>query len=161
MVDASLVLDAIVAVSIAAGAFFAVWELRDMSKARRTELVIHLSQYVNSPAFMTTYLKVLNAEFKGRKGAEEACSPGELTGMADFFETLGYLVKNKDVNAEPVRELMAPMVVKMWDKLKPYTLEMRRDFFPHVLWHFEWLANYLRGSLDDRERKASLITGQT
>ena len=152
MVDASLVLDAIVAVSIAAGALFAVSELRDMSRARRTELVTHIMQYVNNPEFMNTYFKVWRAEIKDAKEAERACSVGELGALTSFFETLGFLVRNKDVDAKPVLILLGPMTTNMWDKLRPWTLERRKDFAPKVLVYFEWLANEVRRNQEQIQR---------
>ena len=144
MVDTSLILDAIVAVSIAAGAVFAVSELRDMSRARRTELVAHIMQYVNNPEFMNTCLKIWSAEIKNAKDAEQASSAGEVGALTSFFETLGFLVWNKDVDAKPVLILLGPLTVNMWDKLRPWVLERREDFAPNVLVYFEWLANERR-----------------
>ena len=146
MADASLILDAIVAVSIAAGAFFAVWELRGMSRARRAELGAQIMQYVNNPELMNTYIKIWRAEIKDGKDAEEACSAGEVVALTSFFETLGFLVWNKDVDAKPVLILLGPMTMNMWDKLKPWTLERRKDFSPTVLTYFEWLANEVKSS---------------
>ena len=51
MVDASLVLDAIVAVSIAAGAFFAVAELRDLKKDRRIQLMLEATMHYTTREF--------------------------------------------------------------------------------------------------------------
>jgi len=49
MVDASLVLDAIVAMSIAAGAIFAIAELRLMAKDRRTQLLMQIALWATTP----------------------------------------------------------------------------------------------------------------
>jgi len=151
MVDASLVLDAIVAVSIAAGAIFAVWELRGMSRARRTELVAQIMQYVNNPEFMDTYIRVWRTNIKDAKDAEQACSAGELVALTSFFETLGFSVWNKDVDAKPVLILLGPMTMNMWDKLGPWTSERRKDFSPTVLTYFEWLANEVKSSRKEIE----------
>ena len=156
MVDASLVLDAIMAVSIAAGALFAVSELHGISKARRAELGAQIMQYVNNPELMNTYIKLWRAEIKDGKDAEEACSAGEVVALTSFFETLGFLVWNKDVDAKPVLILLGPMTMNMWDKLKPWTLERRRDFSPTVLTYFEWLANEVKSSR--KEIEAILLT---
>jgi hypothetical protein len=146
MVDASLVLDAIVAVSIAAGAVFAVLELRNLSNTRRTDLVVHLTSYVSSREFIADYLKILRAEFKDAKEAEEKCSEATLYSVGDFFETLGFLVRNKDVDSEPVRDLMGSMVTRMWDKMGPVVSARRKDFSPRMFHNFEYLANELRTS---------------
>lgn len=110
-----------------------------MSKARRTDLVVHLSHYVNSPEFMDVYGRIWRAEIKTAADAEKVCSSGEVVAMANFFETLGFLVRNKDVEAYAVRDLMGSMALGLWDKISPFTFERRKGFSPTVLHNFEWL----------------------
>jgi len=74
MADASLVLDAIVAVSIAAGAFFAVIELRGMKKDRQTQLVLDMHKRFSDSDFEEHAVKVLHTEFKDGEEAEQKCS---------------------------------------------------------------------------------------
>jgi len=92
MVDASLVLDAIVAVSIAAGAFFAVIELRDMKKDRRVQLMLQAGAHIATREFEDALGKIWRADASNAKELEKQVSYTDLSMVADYLDFVAGLV---------------------------------------------------------------------
>jgi len=138
MVDASLVLDAIVAVSIAAGAAFAVIELRGIGRDRRTRLVLDMMFHVSSNDFAQHWSKIVTAEFSTANDAQEKCSWASLEIVADFFEGVGLLVRRDLVDANLVFDMLP--IHHAWLKLKPWCIGIRERFDPTMYEHFEYAA---------------------
>jgi hypothetical protein len=123
MVDASLVLDAIVAVSIAAGAAFAVVELREMRKDRRTGLMLQLAAIWLTREFHQALSELVGARFSDGKEAESVCSRADLLLIGDFFEIAGEYVETGLLDCDEVT--FAYPVEWAWEKLKPWTMYLR------------------------------------
>ena len=138
MVDASLVFDAIVAVSIAAGAVFAVMELRGMSRDRRTHLVIDVFSHVGTLEFSEQFARILRAEFKDAKEAEEKCSVVALSMVGRYYEGVGLMVSRGLVDSDLIFESL-PFHI-LWGRMKPWCLEIRRTLGPDMFVHFERTA---------------------
>ena len=151
MVDASLVLDAIVAVSIAAGAVFAVIELRGMARDRRTRLVLDVFSHLGTLEFSEQFAKILNAEFKDAKEAEEKCSIVALSMVARYYEGIGLLIKRGLVDPDLIFESL-PFDI-MWNKMKPWCLEKRRALGPDMYVHFENAAAREKAYAAEKKRK--------
>jgi len=104
MVDASLILDAIVAVSIAAGAVFAVAELRGMSRDRRTRLAFDIFAHVGTLEYSEQFAKILRSDFKDAKEAEEKCSVVALSMVARYFEGVAMMLRRGLVDSDLIFE---------------------------------------------------------
>jgi hypothetical protein len=63
MIDISMVLNLVVAVSIVLGAVFAVFQLREIGRDRRTQLVINLYSRFMSSDFSEPYSKLIREDF--------------------------------------------------------------------------------------------------
>jgi len=137
MVDASLVLDAIVAVSIAMGAIFAVLELRGMARDRRTHLVLDIFAYVGTLEYSEQWAKIMNAEFKTAEEAEEKCSFVTMSMIARYYEGVGLLIRRGLVDADLVFESLP--IDLLWNKMKPWCLD-KRSTKPDSYVHFEYAA---------------------
>jgi hypothetical protein len=138
VVDASLVLDAIVAISIALGAVFAIVELRGMARDRRTHLVVDVLSHVGTLEFSNQFAKILNEEFKDAKEAEEKCSFIALSMVARYYEGVGLLIRRGLVDADLIFESL-PIDI-MWNKMKPWCFEKRRLLRRDMYEHFEYAA---------------------
>jgi len=139
MVDASLVLDAIVAVSIAAGALFAVVQLREMARDRRTELMLRFADIWLTPEFEGVVSKLVLAKFNNREEAEKACPREGLVFVGDYFETISQYVKYGLLDRDYVLHIYP--VEWFWEKLKPWIVDMRSATGIEGMHHtFEWLA---------------------
>jgi len=142
MVDTSLVLNAIVAVSIAAGAVFAIVELREAGRSRRTHTVFEMIKHMTSPSMGLQWDRIMKAEFRNAKEAEEKCSWEALHNMASFFEGVGLMVRRRLVDEDLVFEIL--LVAPLWDHMKPWSSEVRARLGPDVYKHFEHLAELNR-----------------
>ena len=146
MVDAALVLDAIVAVSIAAGAVFAVVELREMRRDRRTGLMLQLAGIWLTLEFHQALSDIVRAKFSTGEEAEKVCSSAGLILVGDFFEIAGEYVEAGLLDCDDVTETYP--VEWAWKKMKPWVIYLRSTAgIEHALGTFEWLAG------EDRKRR--------
>ncbi len=136
MVDASLVLDAIVAMSIAAGALFTIYQLQIMARDRQTEYIMRVNEYTSTKDFMETLCKIWKATSQDAKGLEKEVSYTGLSMVADYFEGLSSLARRRLVNEELVLESYGLDV--LWAKMKPWIDDQRKEY---LLWTtFEEMA---------------------
>jgi len=138
MVDASLVVDAIVSVSIAAGAVFAIAELRLMARDRRTQLLIGMVLRVSSPEMTENYRKVMYSEFKNREEAEEKCGYVALDSISTYYSGIGTLIRRGLVDASLAFDFL--WIALVWDHVKPWCLEATIAPGPLVWQDFEYAA---------------------
>jgi len=117
MVDASLTLDAIVAVSIAAGALFAVIELRDIKKDRRVQLMLQASAHIATREFEDALGKVWRADATDAKGLERQVSYVDLCMVADYLDFVAGLVISNLVEEKALANWPYYYV---WGKLSPF-----------------------------------------
>jgi len=122
-VDASLVLDAIVAVSIAAGAFFAIIELRDLKKDRRLGLVIQASIHHTTREFEDAMCKLWRADASDAKGLEKEVSYVDLSMVTDFYWAVAHLGLEGLVDTRTLTRLFPFSPV--WNRIKPWVIAER------------------------------------
>ena len=96
MIDASLVLNAVVAVSIAAGVFFAIAELRDMRRDRRIQVLHQVTDHIGTMEFINPYLGIMRSNTTDAKELEKQVSNTELHMIANYFEGLATLATEGD-----------------------------------------------------------------
>jgi hypothetical protein len=137
MVDASLVFDAVVAVSIAAGALFTIYQLRIMARDRQTEFIMRVGEFVCAKDFMGTICKIWESKSQDAKGLETEVSYAELSRVADYFEGISGLARRGLVKEELVLEAYSLDV--LWEKMKPWIVELRKEY-PYLWTTFEDLA---------------------
>jgi len=118
MVDASLVLDAIVAVSIAAGALFAVFELRDLKKDRRVQLMLEATMHYATRDFEDALCKLWRADTSDPKELEKQVSYADLCMVADFHWAMARLGQEGLVDRKVLIRLFAFSGV--WNRIKPW-----------------------------------------
>ena len=153
MVDASLVLDAIVAVSIAAGAVFAIVEMREIARTRKTQLVVDMMRHISTVEFSEQIDKVFNADLSSEKGCEK-CGFIALGVVAAFFEELGLLIRHKLVDANLVHEAIG--IANQWERMKPWCLSERARTDPDTYENFEYAAESERAWRAKRMRKRAV-----
>ena len=137
MVDASLILDAIVAVSIAAGALFTIYQLQIMARDRQTEFIMRVNEFTSGRDFTDTICKIWEAKSQDAKGLETEVTLTGLSMVADYYEGLSSLARRKLVKEELVLEAYSLDV--LWDKMEPWILEVRKEH-PSLYATFEDLA---------------------
>jgi len=139
MVDASLVFDAVVAVSIAAGAFFAVIELRDMKKDRRLGLLMQAVMHCTTREFEDALSKVWRADAIDAEGLEKQVLPSDLYMIADFFVSAAHFGQEGLVDRRTLTGFFP--FSYMWIKMKPWVIaERAASGLPKMYYEWEMLA---------------------
>ena len=138
VVEISAIRDTVVAISVTLGVVFAIIQLRGIARDRRTHLVLDVFSHVGTLEFSEQFAKILNAEFKDAKEAEEKCSIVALSMVARYYEGVGLLIRRRLVDPNLIFESL-PFDI-MWRKMKPWCLEKRRSLGPDIYVHFEYAA---------------------
>ena len=147
MVDASLVLDAIVAVSIAAGAFFAVAELRDMRKDRRIQLIQQINDHIATIEFMDALAKIWRSNAADAKEMEKQVSYSELHMVASYFEGVAHHAAQGLVDERTLLQYYPYYV--LWKKMGPWIVAERTAYdLPPLYSDLENLAKWQEGKKD-------------
>jgi hypothetical protein len=123
MVDASLLVEIVVALSIALGTLFAVAELRDMKKDRRMQLILQANAHMSTREFMDAFCKIWRSNATDAKEIEKQVSFVDLNMVANYFEAIAHLATQSLVHK---RILMAyfPYFL-IWKKISPWVLAER------------------------------------
>jgi len=135
MVDASLVLDAIVAVSIAAGALFAIVELREIGRDRKTQLVLDIMRHASTVEFREQMRRIEQAPFSSGPEGDAKCGLA-LEVVSSFNEQIGLLLKMKLIDANLVHESVS--MAADWEMMKPWCLWQRDKYGPGMFENFEY-----------------------
>ncbi len=157
MVDILQVLEGAAYVGFIAGAIFAVLELRTMSRDRRTELSLRMTEYMCSREFEEATAIFMKAKFKTAQEAEEQCSLAVLLMVADYCESIGYMARKKLVPMDIILETIP--IEYCWDKIKIWahddeSADPARANYGAAYQSFEWLANEDRKRRQAEEQKA-------
>jgi len=127
------------------GVVFAMLEIRNLVKARKTDLTMRLASAWHSEGMMEKWLKVINLEFedysdfKQRYGPRHSDNPeyAALYVVLEHFETQGYLLHRGMIDFDLA--YMFP-VTHTWRKLKPVIDGWRTQFNqPRLVEWFEYL----------------------
>ncbi len=141
MVDASFVLDAIVAVSIAAGAFFGIAELRDIKKDRRIQLIQQINDHIATVEFMDALGKIWQSDATSTEELQKDASYSELHMVASYFEGVAHLGAQGLVSKSMLIAYW-PFYI-LWTKMGPWIAAERRVYdLPALYADIEDLAQW-------------------
>jgi len=133
MLDIPSITGIVAAVGVIIGVTFTVLELRNLVKARKTDLTLRLHSAWTTEGMIELWLKIWNLEFKDytdfkeRYGSWLSENPEQiaLTAVINHFETVGYLMQRKMID----HGLVDLMPVSMtWKKLKPLIEGFREQY---------------------------------
>lgn len=148
MLDIALVIAIATLVILVGGLVFGAFQLISIGKTRNAELLSSLSTLWESDMLKKGREKVREVEASGRnfrQQLEQAKSPDfiELIKVANFFETLGALVRLKVLKRDFANELFADAV---WSYYKLYDeyIKAHRGEYPSLYTNFEDL---MKGTL--------------
>ncbi len=145
VVDILQVLEGATYAAFIVGAIVAVYELRTMTRDRKTEILMRATEFTSTLEFETAGAKFMRARFRTPEEAEEQCSVPVLMMIADYNENLGVLVQRGLVPKDVVMDILNFEYV--WDKIKVWAraplsesadpnVDNYRPSYPA----FEWLA---------------------
>ena len=147
MLDIPSMSAVVAAAGVLVGVIFTVSEVRNLVKARKTDLTMRLAAAWHSEGLMEKWLKVMNLEFKDysdfqkRYGAPNSDNPEyvALNIVLEHFEVQGYLLHKKMLDFDLAD--ISP-VSSTWRKTKPVIEGMREHYKePRIVEWFEYLYN--------------------
>jgi len=143
VVDILPYLEGLAYVGFIAGAIFAVWELRTMSRDRQTEFILRVNEFWSTKDFQDAYAKVQQLNSKDPKEMEEICTRQSLNIVVGYLDGVGDLARRKLLKKNLVLDVAA--WDSLWDKLLPW-IESERKRSGNVLafYGFEYVADECR-----------------
>ena len=146
----------VAAVGVIVGVSFTVFEVRNLVKARKTDLTMRLASAWYTGGLMEKWLKVMNLEFKDysdfrkRYGALHSYNPEyiALYIVLEHFEVQGYLLHRKMIDFDLAE--ISP-VSSTWRKTKPEIEGFREEYnSPRLNEWFEYLYNEMQKRREQR-----------
>ena len=126
--------------SIISETIFAVYELRDMKKSHKLELMMRTNDSWCRPEFVDATIKIVRANFTTAAEAEEQCSAVSIKMVADLFDFAATYVREGLVDADAV-----PLDFEYcYDKLKPWLVEWEKTVGAQRYADFKWMAGEAR-----------------
>ena len=140
----------IAAASVVAGVVYFVFQFRQQTKIRQTDLVMRLYSSFGSEDFQHAALKVMRLDYTNAKdyvkkygapGSERPVSMAIMKIMF-FFEGVGILLRRKLIDIDLVAQLFGPNIRWQWERIKPL-IESFRTLLnaPGMANSFEYLYN--------------------
>ena len=138
MVDILPYLEGLAYVGFIAGAVFAVIELRSISKDRKLELYVRLSERWNSHDFSEAMVNLGKADLQSAETAKKTCPETDLVMIAEYFDWVASLARKKLIEEDFI--LSAYDFEFAWSVMKSWCLDWRKRMAPNQLSDFEWIA---------------------
>jgi hypothetical protein len=157
MVDITEISAMVAAAGVLIGVVFTILELRHLVRQRQTDLVTRLSYDISTnKTFLEAFVDTFEVEFKDYddfvkrygKPISRNQVPMSFMMMANFFEQLGVLFRNKLIDPALIDQLF-PIAIE-WEKMKPLIEGMRKEY--HNPGFFEWFE-YLYNEMRKREQR--------
>lgn len=162
----SLVLSAVSALAVVAGAVFVVFQLRQNAKligatvqSNKSAIAFSILERIIDDSFVrrrkNAYDTVAKYQPKNWEGFLGTMEDLEARNYAYMFELLGQLVKDGIIELQTVMNALKYMVVNDWKVMEPMIRYLNREYNVKLSpWaNFEWLANETEKYLKDLESK--------
>jgi hypothetical protein len=144
MDDLSTIATVITTLSIVIGVILALLELRHLTEARKTGIIMDIYDKFGSKEIVEATLKVGNSKFENLANYREKYGFTEVTQIAILFEGLGVLLEQNLIDINLVDSLFGPTLHSLWDRIQPVLYAMRKGLNePFFFSHFEYLVNRL------------------
>jgi hypothetical protein len=167
MVEVSLILDSLQALSIIAGIGIAIQQLRGIEQTnqrdletREVQLQLNLLTQIRTMEFLKRYMHLVYDQeydtyqewiekYGPRSNRESYSSYVYVTGM---YQNIGLLLKKKILSPEDIAEQIRPMsFITLWKKIEPIVNHHRNTTNPSAYEPFEYLANEMISILNSRK----------
>ena len=153
MLDIPSISAIVAAAGVIVGVVFAVLELRNLVRARQTDLVMRLYSTYSSKEFWEAYTKFMMMEFEDFNDYKKKYAP---TGFPEkpeaiafatvsvFFNGVGILLYMKLIDFNLVARLFPTAPIYTWEKMKPLIDGFRKEFHPQLYAEYEYLYNEMK-----------------
>jgi len=151
VVDTLQVLEGATYTAFIVGALVAVYELRTMSRDRKTELLVNMAEHWSSREFVEAISSYAEADLHSAEAAEKTCPRVHLLMMSEYFDSIATLARKKAISFDLMGQLLD--FEGVWERMKPWCLHMREKTNPSEFADFEWMANEQRTRRLAKEQK--------
>jgi hypothetical protein len=155
MVDISSISIVVAASSVVVGVIFAVLQLRNAMKQRRTELLMNVYSRFGSAEFASALERIRTSEYKDYQEYVKKYGVAELFQVGSVFEGLGFLMHRKLVDKDLAPLFSSSESLITWEKIRPMVENARKQFsqrkvgeyIPMLVW-----GEYFYNEVKKRER---------
>ncbi len=145
VLDIQTVSIAIASTGVFAAAVYYIFQIRNQTKARQTDLVMKLYSQFNGLEFQKTWQEVRKREVKDYYDYDKKYGWAEFTAVGMFFEGIGILLKRRLIDIELVDDMFTSPIKWTWEKMENIVLEERKvNNQPEILEWFEYLYNEMK-----------------
>ena len=130
--------------SVLIGVIFTILELRHLSKARKTDIIMRIYDRFSTKETVESMNKVGNAKFASLKEYQEKYGFVEAVEIASLFEGIGVLLEQKLIDIKMVDTLFGPTLNMLWRNMETVIHWMREGMKePFFFSHYEYLITKL------------------
>jgi hypothetical protein len=144
VVDIQTVSIAIASASVTLAAIYYVWQIRNQTKIRQTDLLVRLFSNMISKDWLEAWEKVRDTEVTDYGDYKEKHGFVEANQVYLFYDQLGRLLRKRliDIDSLP---LETGQIKQAWERLKPILEGSRKRFNePKLGSGFEYLYNEVK-----------------
>ena len=127
MLDITSISAVIAATSVVVGVMFAVLELRNAAKQRKTELLMNLYSHLGTEEFTNALEKIRARESKDYHEYTREYGLTELIQVSSVFEGLGFLLHRKLIDKDIASLFSSSESVSTWEKIRPMIEDARKQ----------------------------------
>ena len=151
MLDIPSITGIVAAIGVIVGVVFAVVELRNLVKARQTDVVTGLYSIMSSKEFMEAWEKVRNrGEIKDVAKYRKKYGFVEVNILYMIWMELGVLAYKKLVDINLVYDLFSGPIKAVWSWLKFAIEDTRKEYNQP---QYGWAIEYLYDEMQKREQR--------
>jgi hypothetical protein len=132
----------IAAISVVVGVVFAVLELRNAMKQRRTAILMNLYSRFGSAEFANALDRIRTSECRDYHEYVKKYGVAELYQVGSVFEGLGFLMHRKLVDKDLAALFSSSESLVTWEKIRPMVEDARKqctqrkagEYIPKLVW---------------------------
>ncbi|UCB60620.1 MAG: hypothetical protein JSW72_00720 [Candidatus Bathyarchaeota archaeon] len=152
MLDIPSISIVIAATSVVVGVIFAILQLRNAMKQRRTEILMNLYSKLGSTEFANALERIRTSEYTDYHEYVEKYGVAELFQVGSVFEGLGFLLHRKLVDKDLASIFSSSeMMACTWEKVEPMVENARKqlsqrkagEYLPMLVW-WEYIYNEVK-----------------
>lgn len=150
---------AIASAGVFVAAIYYILQIRHQAKTRQTETIITLNPWsrmtgeeLREAIDKVGTIKYENVDDYIAKYGEKP-EDKMLIRLADYFEGIGILLHRKLVDVNATYDLWGPVIIELWEKVKPVIEEMRKRFNePTYYTFYEYLYKEMKKRQQERTK---------
>jgi hypothetical protein len=143
MLDIPSISAIVAAIGVIIGVVFTYLEVRNLVKARQTELLHGIFQTVNSREFLESWERLKESESLGLEDYRKRYGMVEWNMVFNALSEIGFLLSEKLIDANTVYKIHEGTVKIAWKKMKPQIKDIKKTN-SHAVWAFEYLYNEMK-----------------